>query len=123
MSNDGKRETWETYVSAWKETSGDGKRAALIASVAPACVYRDPLTQADGHDALIAYMLGFHQQVPGGHFETTYFLAHHDRSIAKWRMRSGDGTVVGEGVSYGEYDAHGKLSAMTGFFDTNEAGS
>jgi hypothetical protein len=122
MSTDEQRVTWEAYVAAWKAPSREAKRAALAASVAPACVYRDPITRADGHDALIAYMLSFHEQVPGGHFETTYFLAHHDRSIARWNMRNGAGAVVSEGVSYGEYDAQGKLAAMTGFFEVPAQG-
>jgi SnoaL-like domain len=115
--NDERRATWEIYASAWKEASADAKRAKLAASVDRACTYRDPLTQVDGHDALVDYMLRFHEQVPGGYFETTYFLAHHQRSIAQWNMRSGEGAIVGKGISYGEYDERGKLVAMTGFFE------
>jgi SnoaL-like domain len=117
MSSEDTRTTWETYASAWREKSAEAKRAALSASVDPACVYRDPLARADGHDALVEYMSKFHEQVPGGCFETMYFLAHHDRSIAKWNVRDGRDAIVGEGVSYGEYDGRGRLVAMTGFFE------
>ncbi len=117
MSKD-KRAIWEQYVSAWKATAAADKHAALAGSVDPTCIYRDPLVCAEGHEALVEYMLGLHQQLPGAHFETTYFLAHHDRSIAKWNMRDGGGAIVGEGVSYGEYAAAGRLVAMTGFFET-----
>jgi SnoaL-like domain len=113
-----KQVTWEKYVSAWKEIAAKGKADALFESVALASVYTDPLTIAKGHEELINYMLAFHQQVPGGHFVTTYFLAHHDVSIAKWNMVSGDGTVIGEGVSYGQYNEQNILVAMTGFFET-----
>lgn len=109
--------TWETYASAWKANGAAAKRAALAQSVAGAAVYRDPLTERPGHDALVEYMLEFHKQVPGGHFETTYFLAHHDRSVAKWNMLNKDGEKIGDGVSYCEYGADGKLVTMTGFFD------
>ena len=115
------RSVWDTYVSAWKATSKAEKRAALEASGSPDCVYRDPLASTTGYDALVDYMLAFHQQVPGGYFEVTYFLAHHDRSIAKWNMRSGESAILGEGVSYGEYGADGRLLSMTGFFDTPQA--
>jgi hypothetical protein len=117
MVADEKRKTWETYASAWKEASAEGKWAALRQSVEPTCMYRDPLEVAEGHGQLVDYMLRFHEQVPGGHFVTSYFLAHHDRSIAKWTMNDAAGNVVGEGVSYGEYNERGKLVAMTGFFD------
>jgi hypothetical protein len=108
---------WETYASAWKAEGAAAKRAVLARSVAANGVYRDPLAECKGHEALIAYMLEFHQQVPGGHFATTYFLAHHGRSIAKWNMLSQDGQKIGDGVSYGEYGPDGQLVAMTGFFD------
>jgi hypothetical protein len=113
-----KQETWENYVATWKMTSTQEKANALQQCVSTQCVYTDPVIKAHGHQELINYMLAFHQQVPGGHFVTTYFLAHHDVSIAKWNMVSGDGAVIGDGVSYGQHDQQGKLFAMTGFFDT-----
>jgi SnoaL-like domain len=112
-----KQVTWEKYVSAWKEVAAKGKAEALGQSVARSCVYTDPTTMARGHEELIAYMLAFHQQVPGGHFVTTYFLSHHDVSIAKWNMVSGDGAIIGDGVSYGQYNEQDSLVAMTGFFE------
>jgi hypothetical protein len=118
MTDESMRRTWETYAAAWRARPESDKRAALEASVDRACVYRDPRTVAEGHDALVAAMLAFHDRVPGGHFETTYFLAHHGRSIARWTMRGGDGAALGEGISYGEYGPHGRLVAMTGFFQT-----
>jgi SnoaL-like domain len=113
-----KQATWEMYVSAWKGVTPKEKSDALSHSVASACVYKDPTTIAKGHEELVAYMLGFHQQVPGGHFVTTHFLAHHDVSIAKWNMVSGDGVVIGDGVSWGKYNDKGMLVEMTGFFET-----
>lgn len=112
------RRTWETYVSAWQATGAQAKALALRDSVDADCVYRDPLVQAEGHGALVDYMLGFHQQVPGGHFKTTSFRAHSARSVATWQMCGAGGEVIGDGISYGEYGADGKLLAMTGFFDT-----
>lgn len=111
------RSTWETYVSAWKEASATQKQTALAVSVQPGCVYRDPLASTTGYEALVNYMLTFHLQVPGGYFETTWFLAHHGRSIAKWNMRSGDGAILGEGVSYAEYGQDGRLASIAGFFE------
>jgi hypothetical protein len=111
------RDVWETYASAWKAEDAPAKRAALARSVAPHAAYCDPLTECLGHDALIAYMLEFHRQVPGGHFETIDFVTHHGRSIARWNMLDGNGKKMSEGTSYGEYGPNGQLTAMTGFFD------
>lgn len=112
-----KRSIWERYTSAWKEPSKAAKLAALERSVEAACTYRDPLVVAAGYEQLVAYMLDFHRQVPGGHFVTTYFQAHNDRSIARWNMVDGSGRVIGDGVSFGEYNADGRLCTMTGFFE------
>lgn len=121
MNDRDRRTTWETYARAWKEARYEDKRAALAESVSETAVYRDPTSQLEGHDALLQHMVGFHQQVPGGWFETIYFLSHHDRSIARWNMHDQNDAVIGEGISYAEYDRDGKLVAMTGFFETPSA--
>ncbi len=112
-----KRTIWGIYAQAWKETTREAKALALEQSVSPECVYTDPLTIAHGHAELIQCMLDFHKQVPGGHFPLTYFLDHHEVSIARWNMAAGDGTVIGDGMSYGQYGEDGRLIAMTGFFE------
>lgn len=108
---------WETYVASWKAEALAEKRRLVEASVSSQCRYTDPLTQTQGWDQLLDYMRDFHRQLPGGHFVTKRFIAHHDRSVAFWDMCDADGTVIGDGISYGEYDAAGKLTVMTGFFD------
>jgi len=111
------RATWERYAESWKVSGAAAKRALHETCLAPNCTYTDPLVVAQGRDALVEYMLEFHHQVPGGHFVTDHFLAHHDRGIARWRMVGGDGTTLSDGISYCEYDADGRLRAMTGFFE------
>jgi len=117
MSHDFEK-IWETYTSSWKAESASDKRAIFEKSLDSECVYNDPLVNTTGWDALVAYMLDFHQQISGGHFVTSYFLAHNQQSIAKWEMRSGDNAVMGVGISYGKYNESGKLILMTGFFET-----
>jgi hypothetical protein len=112
------RNTWETYASSWNSASEDARRGLFESSLDAACRYTDPLAQTEGWDALADYMRVFQTQIPGGHFVTTYFLAHHGKSIAKWEMRDGADATVGEGISYGDYGPDGKLIAMTGFFET-----
>ena len=114
------RKIWERYASAWKAEEGADKLTCLTESTDPACVYTDPLTRTEGHEALVAYMLDFHRQIPGGHFVTTDFWAHHGMTLARWNMVGGDGTVLGEGQSYGRIEG-GRLVEMTGFFDTPPA--
>ncbi|MBI3775378.1 MAG: nuclear transport factor 2 family protein [Gammaproteobacteria bacterium] len=115
------KDTWETYVSSWKISSSAEKRALFKQCLDAACRYNDPLIATEGWDALEAYMQDFHRQLPGGHFVTTYFLAHNNKSIARWEMRSGENVMLGDGISYGEYNQNGKLVSMTGFFEPPRA--
>lgn len=108
---------WETYASAWKAATREEKLILLNDSLVPECIYRDPLTVANGFNDLLNYMSEFHTMIPGGHFVTQDFKSHNNRCIAQWNMCAGDGSVVGEGISYGEYSETGKLLSMTGFFD------
>ncbi len=104
-------------MSSWKVQSRDEKFNLYKTCLDPLCIYTDPLGQVKGWDELVNTMLDFHQQIPGGHFATTWFLAHHDRCIAKWQMLNTEGNMLSEGISYGEFNSQGKLSSMTGFFE------
>jgi hypothetical protein len=122
MSQD-QRAVWERYVASWKAESAEQKSALYEMSLRPDCVYTDPLVQAKGWAALLAYMLDFHKQIPGGHFVTEAFTSHHGRSLASWTMRSADGTTIGTGTSYAEYDSSDRLISMTGFFEAAAEGA
>ena len=111
-------QTWDTYTAAWKASTDAEKQALFVQSLDQHCEYNDPLVATRGWQELTAYMQGFHQQVPGGHFQTKSFNTHHQQSIATWNMLDGKGQVIGEGTSYGKYNDQGKLVAMTGFFAT-----
>ena len=117
MNND-LAKTWNTYTTSWKEPTEAGKRKLFEQSLASDCKYTDPLAATKGWDELLNYMRDFHRQIPGGYFETTYFLAHHNQSISRWQMKNSSGEAIGEGISYGVYDPSGRLTSMTGFFET-----
>ena len=110
--------TWEQYVSSWKAQSLADKKAIFENCLAPSCQYTDPLGKTKGWDELSQYMLNFHAQVPNAYFVTTYFLSHNHKGIAKWEMTNDEGVILGDGVSYGEYNDEGKLTAITGFYET-----
>ena len=114
------QQIWEIYTSSWKAATSKEKQELFEQSLTSNCTYRDPLEVTHGWDALISYMLEFHKMIPGGHFITREFKSHNNRSIAEWNMCSGDGTIVGNGISYGEYNEEGKLTSMNGFFDPPE---
>jgi len=112
------KQVWETYTSAWRAETEAQKREIFSRSLAENVEYNDPLVATKGWDELLNYMIEFHKQIPGGHFVSNSFLCHHDQSITTWNMCDGSGAVVGEGISYGQYNDTGKLVRMTGFFET-----
>ncbi len=111
------RTVWERYVASWKVSSVAEKKALFEGCVSPECRYTDPVGQARGWGELLAHMAAFHEQIPGAYFVTQYFLAHHDRSIARWKMFDAAQLEIGEGISYAEYDEQQRLAVMTGFFE------
>ncbi|MES2073486.1 MAG: nuclear transport factor 2 family protein [Pseudomonadota bacterium] len=113
------QQTWEQYTSAWKMTDRAERLAVFAEALAADAVYTDPLVQTASWDELISYMENFQQQLPGAHFVTRYFLAHHQKSIAHWDMQTHEGLTIGGGSSYAEYDQRGKLISMNGFFENN----
>lgn len=113
------KEAWEIYTRSWKATTREAKLDLFSQVLDPSCHYRDPTIHTVGWAALADHMLNFHEQIPGGHFVTTTFTAHHLRSMAHWHMCDSSSTKVGEGVSIGEFNEQGKLLSMTGFFETS----
>jgi hypothetical protein len=109
---------WRRYAACWSLPALE--RAAEL----PACVvddvsYLDPRAPAAGLDGLAAYMEGFAQSLPGARFEIIEVLDHHDRSLARWRLRGRDGGVVQTGTSTAVHAADGRLATITGFFDNS----
>ena len=116
--SDNHKQTWLTYSQAWKAPTAKEKRTLMEKSLNKNCVYTDPMTQTQSWDELLAYMLKFHEDVPGGFFETVQFMTHNNRSVARWQMRNEQNETMGDGISYAEFDNDGRLKTMTGFFET-----
>ena len=111
------QDIWETYVASWRAENAVDKLTLFTQCLDADCQYQDPLASTRGWDELTAYMLEFHQQMPGCHFVTTEFYSHNTKSVARWEMRDDRGTVLGNGISYGEYTERGRLCEMTGFYN------
>lgn len=109
---------WQAYTDVWQ--AGSDRRAVFEATLAPECIYTDPLVQARGYDELDAYVRDFQRQVPGGRFVTEQFAVHHDLGLVHWTMRDGAGQRLSGGTSFAEFAEDGRLQRMTGFFDVPE---
>ena len=111
------KETWDTYALSWKVKTLLEKQAMFEKCLDLNCNYTSPIINTKGWDALSAHMLDFHKKIPGGYFSTTYFLEHNSRSIARWNLLNDNDVILGDGISYCEYNSIGRLKVMTGFFE------
>lgn len=58
----------DNYIDAWNETDA-GKRSKLIAALfTEGAVYRDPVMQGDGHEAIDGLIASVQQRFPGFRF-------------------------------------------------------
>jgi hypothetical protein len=105
-----------SYGAAWNEPD-EAKRAALLeASWADDGVYQDPTGRADGRDALVAHIGGFHEMFPGNTIEQASAVDSNGTSLRwAWVMRGADGIAL-EGVDFAELAADGRIQRIAGFF-------
>jgi len=109
---------WLTYASAWTAVSPTERRERLSRSVSERCIYTDPITRCDGHDALLHYIEQFQAETPGGSFHTDEFTEHHNQGLIRWRRMDGRRIAIGHGASYVRFGDDQRLTHMSGFFAT-----
>lgn len=108
----------ERYIAIWNETDPARRRAQIDEVWAPDARYVDPLTVAEGRDAIDATVAAVQGQFPG----LTFRLAgpvdgHHDQVRFTWELGP-DGVeapVVGFDVAV--LDGNGQLREVLGFLD------
>ena len=108
---------WTAYQAAWSAVSDDKRRQILDDSVAPGCVYTDPVSISHGHRELTAKMQATQRNFPGATFRNDKFAQHHGQAISNWTMLDRNGTAIFTGTSYARYGDDGRLAQMTGFFE------
>ncbi|MCF0092022.1 nuclear transport factor 2 family protein [Micromonospora sp. NPDC049114] len=108
----------ERYIAIWNETDPARRRTEIADVWAPDARYVDPLTVAEGRDAIDATIAAVQGQFPG----MTFRLAgpvdgHHDQLRFTWELGP-DGVeapVVGFDVAV--LDGNGQLRQVLGFLD------
>ena len=113
----GPSEVVAAYGAAWAEPDEAKRRALLTEAWAEAGVYVDPTGRADGREALVQHIAGFHGMFPGHRIDNASGVDEHDGYLRfAWKMVGPDGAVVMEGVDFGSLDGDGKLKSIVGFF-------
>jgi hypothetical protein len=116
-SPDGFLAAWTTYQAAWSGVSRPDRQRMLDDSVAPHCVYTDPVSVSRGHRELTAKMEATQRNFPGATFRNDTFAHHHGQAIAHWTMLDRAGHAIFTGTSYARLDDDSRLAQMTGFFE------
>lgn len=107
------------YGDAWVETDPERRRALLERAWAPGAVYCDPLAHVEGADALSDHIGGTQATLSGGRIEVTAEATrHHDSAHFPWAMLTAEGEVVMTGFDVVQLDDQGRITRLTGFFDT-----
>ena len=114
------RDIWELYAQSWGAKSAEEKQQLYTKCLEDDVVYTDPMVQTRGKLELLETMLGFHQQIPGGNFETMEYLTHNQLGAIRWNMKSDTGEIIGNGMSFCEFSHNGLLRRINGFYEIPE---
>jgi hypothetical protein len=107
------------YGQAWLEPDEARRRQLLERAWAPDAVYCDPLDLVVGREALVAHIGAFQEQMAGGRVEvTSEATRHHDSAHFHWRMTDAGGGHVLSGFDVVQLDDDGRITRLTGFFDS-----
>lgn len=105
------------YIDAWNETDPALRRELIRATYAEHAGYRDPVVEADGHEAIDAMIAHVHERFPGCRFRLAGTPdAHHDRVRFAWTLAPDEAPPIVEGVDFATF-AGDRLTSVTGFFD------
>ncbi len=117
MQANAMRSTWELYAKAWSSVDPEERRRLLQGSIAPSCVYTDPVAQSHGRAELAGVMEQFQRNMPGATIEVDAFTSHHDHALVHWRAVDASGVPRLSGADAVLFDGDGLLARITGFLE------
>jgi hypothetical protein len=108
----------KSYAAAWHERDEGRRRMLLTQSWSDDGVYRDPLSEARGREALIRHIAGFQAHSAGSRIDIVGGVDHHHgRFHFAWIMTGPDRLVSLLGRDFGALDHDGRIRQIVGFFD------
>ena len=109
----------DRYIAMWNEADTKRRRDLIAQTWSEAAIYVDPAVQGTGHAGIDAMVAGVQQRFPGHRFRRTGPVeAHNDRVRFCWELGPDGGTPIVNGTDFGVVAGDGRLSAITGFFDS-----
>lgn len=107
----------QVYIAAWHERAEENRHILLAQSWADDGHYCDPLQEYRGREALNQGIAGFQERRPGVRFVLTSDVEqHHNVLRFSWKCLRSNGTILVEGMDFGELGTDGRLKRIVGFF-------
>lgn len=105
------------YMAAWNEPDEAKRRSLLQKAWADNGRYTDPMSDAEGRDALVALISQFQKQMPGASITAASGVdEHHGRLHFAWKLQRSDGSTQMEGIDIGQLAGDGRIQSIVGFF-------
>jgi hypothetical protein len=107
----------QRYIDTWNETDPSARRAAVDQLYAEDARYVDPLTAADGREAISSMIGAVQQQFPGFSFRLAGPVdGHHNQARFGWELGpEAPAPIVGFDVAVS--DDSGRIQTVLGFLD------
>ena len=105
------------YVSAWNEPDAATRLKILERCWADDAAYVDPNVDLRGRSALCEHISKMQAKRPGARIEMLSGVdLHHHVVRFLWRLVRADGRFGETSIDFGEVDASGRLTKISGFF-------
>lgn len=107
------------YGQAWLEPDEGRRRQLVERAWAPDAVDCDPLDHVVGRTALVTHIGAFQSSLAGGRVDViSEAVRHHDSAHFRWAITNATGVEVLTGCDVVQLDEQGRITRLTGFFDT-----
>jgi hypothetical protein len=108
----------ERYIAIWNETDPARRRRDIDDLWARDGRYVDPLTVAEGRDAIDVTVAAVQSQFPGMTFRLVGPVdGHHNQARFAWELGPEDVEAMIVGFDVAITDGNGRLSQVLGFLD------
>lgn len=113
------------YFEAWNADGGHARAQAVAGLWTADGRYTDPLSDADGHEAITAVIASVREQFPGFVLRLVGDVdGHHDTARFSWELvNEEDGSAPVAGSDVVTLDAGSRIRAVYGFLDRVPAGA
>ncbi len=108
----------ERYLAVWNERDAATRHAGVTDLFGPDARYTDPITDAEGRDAIEATITAVRAQFPGSVFRLTGPAdAHHDQVRFSWELGPDGQEAPVAGFDVITVDGEGRIRTVLGFLD------